>query len=232
MGLPASRLTGKPNGKERKVKTEEDLAVGIKLSTLIQNQKWSSVLARLEINPHEAEEELQEMTRGGFFATTGMAPLHYACERRPPVEVVQALLELNGMAIMTRTMPGGCLPLHVACTWFASPDVVKALISADPGSAQVADELGNLALHSACFSGADIDVVESLVGASIASVLARNHQGSRPIDICKRLRHDNRRRVMALLTVKKEEIMAEQRRGRSSGNCSDIANEALRLNEQ
>ena len=65
-----SRVTGTSNGKERKGKTEEDLAVGIKLSTLIQNQKWSSVLARLEINPHEAEEELQEMTRGGFFATT------------------------------------------------------------------------------------------------------------------------------------------------------------------
>jgi hypothetical protein len=219
-----------PRGKGRK--EDEDFAVGVKLSTLIQNQKWSSVLARLEINPHEAEEELQEMTRGGFFATTGMAPLHYACERRPPVGVVQALLELYPMAIMTRTMPGGCLPLHVACTWFALPDVVKALLSADPGSAKVKDELGNLALHSACFSGADLEVVEALVGASAGAVLARNHQGSRPIDICKRLRHDNRRRVMALLTLKKEEIMAKHRRSRSSGNLSDLANEAAQLNEQ
>lgn len=219
-------------GRLRKSKKDDDssLAVGIKLSTLIQNQKWDSVLARLEINPHEAEEELQEMTRGGFFATVGMAPLHYACERKPPVEVVQALLELYPMAIMTRTMPGGALPLHVACTWYASADVVDALLSADPGSAaKVTDELGNIALHSACFSGAGLDVIESLVAADPKTCLVRNHQGSRPIDICKRLRHPNRRKVMALLTLKKEEVMARHRRSRSSGNWSDVANEAAQL---
>jgi len=230
---PANGIMGRlRKGKKEDEKREEDcdLAVGIKLSTLIQNQKWTSVLARLEINPHEAEEELREMTRGGFYATTGMAPLHYACERKPPVEVVTALLELYPMAVMTRTMPGGSLPLHVACTWYASADVVDALLSADPGSSKVTDELGNVALHSACFSGAEMKVVESLLAADPNAVLSRNHQGSRPIDICKRLRHDNRRRVIALLTLKKEEVMAEHRRGKSSGNLSEVAGQAVELN--
>jgi Ankyrin repeats (3 copies) len=216
-----------------KVKGDMDpLAVGVSLANLIERRQWSSVVARVRQDPLEAEQELQVMTRGGFMASTGLSPLHYACERRPPVDVVRCLMEAFPVATLTRAMPGGCLPLHIACTWGSSPEVVSALLAADAGSVRVKDELGNIALHSACFSGADIKVVEALLHYDPKSVLARNHQGSRPFDICKRLRHENRRVVMNLLTQKKEEILKTHNRDGSSGMLSDIAREAEEMNQR
>jgi Ankyrin repeats (many copies)/Ankyrin repeat len=193
---------------------------------------WDAVMIRLESQPMAADAELEVMTRGGFMASSGFTPLHYACERKPPAEVVHALIERAPASVTTRTLPGGCLPLHVACTWHASSDVVAALVSADQNSCRVSDELGNIALHSACFSGADVSVVEVLLATDAESVLGRNYQGSRAADICKRLRHDNRRMVMALLTLTKEEIMARHRRKHSSGTLSETAREAIELNER
>lgn len=196
------------------------------LSTLIQQSQWDAVLERLEAHPLEAEEELQVMTRGGFLASAGFFPLHYACERQPPVAVVQALIAAQPMAVLTRALPGGGLPLHIAATWYAQDDVIQALLSADAGGCQVTDELGNVPLHSACFSGAPVSVLDILLRTDPEAVLLRNTQGSRPADICKRLAHSHRRGVLALLTLKKEELLAKHRRKGSSGNWGDLAAQA------
>jgi ankyrin repeat protein len=185
---------------------QEVITVDVPVPTLIQNLRWRSVLARLELNPHEGEEELTLMTRGGFYAGSGMAPLHYACERQPPRDVVEKLVELYPMAVMTRTMPGGSLPIHVACTWYASLEVISVLLAADAGSRLVTDELGNVPLHSACFSGAPLEIIHALLAVHPETVLCRNYQGSRPADVCKRLRHDNRASVLALLTQVRDSL--------------------------
>jgi len=218
-----------PRTKAKKIKESKES--NLSLAELIKKFKWEGVLMRLEVNPLEAEEELEVMTRGGFMASSGFTPLHYACERNPPLEVVQGLIGVYPVAVLTRMMPGGCLPLHLACTWGSSPEVVMALLSADQGSAKITDELGNVALHSACFSGAALQVVEAVLEADGNAVLSRNHQGSRPIDICKRLRHEDRRRVMAKLTYKKESVLKNHRRGRSSGTLSEVASQAAEMNE-
>lgn len=210
----------------------DPLCVGVNLAHLIERHQWSIVQARIRQDPMEAEQELQVMTRGGFMASTGMSPLHFACERKPPPEVVRLLVEAFPVAALTRAMPGGCLPLHIACTWGGSAEVVKVLLNADPGSARIKDELGNVALHSACFSGADTNVVEALCHSDGKSVLARNHQGSRSIDICKRLRHDNRRAVMDFLAKKRDEVVKTHNRDGSSGLLSDIAREAEAMNQR
>lgn len=196
------------------------------LSILIQHSQWDAVLQRLEAHPLEAEEELQVMTRGGFLASSGFYPLHYACERQPPVAVVEALIAAHPIAVLTRALPGGCLPLHVACTWFGSDEVIQTLVSADGGACQVKDELGNVPLHSACFSGCSTKALETLIRADPEAVLQRNTQGSRPSDICKRLQHGHRRAVLALLTLKKEEQLAKHRKQGSSGNWGDMAAQA------
>jgi hypothetical protein len=180
------------------------------LAGMIRNQNWSGVLARLDINPEEAEEDLVVMTRGGFTATTGFTPLHYACERRPPVSVVEALISTCPRAITTRAMPGGALPLHVACTWFAPVGVINALILADRNGCKTQDELGNFPLHSACFSGTSTQVFDTLLRAYPKAVLVRNHQGSLPDEITKRLRHDDRKPILALLEVCKAQVLAKR----------------------
>jgi ankyrin repeat protein len=179
------------------------------------------VLARLECNASEASEELPVTTRGGFVASAGFTPLHYACERRPPIEVVQAFIEASPEALTRKLMPGGCLPLHIACTWHASSVVVSALLSAEPAAAGVPDELGNIPLHSACFSGALAPIVDALLRSFPKGVLARNNQGSLPIDICKRLRHENRKSIMALLSTRKDEVvLSSHQRTRASDSLS------------
>lgn len=205
------------------------------LPTLIKNLKWKSVIERLECNPDEASYELNGvMTRGGFTAGSGMTPLHYACERKPPLEVVEALIEANPEAVSQRMMPGGCLPLHIACTWHSSPSVVASLLAADPLTAKGTDELGNRPLHSACFSGADLQIVQDLLSAYSKGVLSRNNQGSQPIEICRRLRHPNRRAVMTALLQKKECIIEKQKhqRSKSSGSMCQVAKKAANLNDR
>lgn len=197
------------------------------IETLIENRKWDAVLQKIEMDPLEAEKELKVMTRGGFRSNTGFFPLHYACERNPPTTVCQALIEACPMAVLTRCMPGGCLPVHIACTWHCSPQVVRLLLSADHGGAVIKDELGNMALHSACFSGADVAVIDQLLLTDLKTVLARNHQGSRPIDICRRLRHENREIVCLMLANKQEALVRHNRSmSSSSGTWTAVADEA------
>lgn len=219
----------------RKSSSRNVVDVSQDLPALIKHLNWKSVIARLECNPDEANDELiGVMTRGGFTASASMTPLHYACERKPPLEVVQALIEANPEAVTVRMMPGGCLPLHIACTWHSSPAVVSALLAADPTTAKVVDELGNRPLHTSCFSGAAFSVVQDLLASYPKAVLSRNNQGSQPIDICRRLRHSNRRMVMTALLERKECIIAKQkhRRSKSSGSMGGLALTAANLNDQ
>lgn len=202
------------------------------LASLIHHKIWSLVPARLEAHPMEAEEELEVMTKGGFLTHSGMTPLHYLCERNPPVSIVRALIEAFPIAALKRAMPGGCLALHVAVTWNASLEVVTALLAADEGAVHVKDELGNVPLHSACFSGAKISVLEILLQADPTTVLARNHQGSRPVDVCKRLNHENRQSALALLTSFKRSVVGKHNRTSSSGTWAEVAQEADEINRR
>lgn len=205
----------------------EDVDLTLPLEILIHNRKWDAVIQKIQMDPLESETELKVMTRGGFKSNTGFFSLHYACERNPPAAVCQALVEACPMAVLTRCMPGGCLPLHIACTWHCSSSVVKVLLSADQGGAVVKDELGNTAIHSACFSGADVAIIDYLVVIDPKSVLTRNHQGSRPIDICKRLRHENREVICQILAYKQETLVRHKKSmSSSSGTWSAIADEA------
>lgn len=221
-----------PRGRNRK---SADVAPHhmMSLSTLIKNQNWTAVIARIEDSPHEAGEDVSAMTKGGFLSTRGLTPLHYACERRPPVEVVAALIAAWPEAITTRLQPGGALPLHVASTWHAPEAAVKYISQSEPAACRIPDDLGNIPLHCAAFSGTATPVIDILLRTFSKSVLARNHQGSLPGDIVKRLRHDNRKMVMALMNATKEDILAAQhRRSRSAGSCGAVAQRAAELNKQ
>jgi hypothetical protein len=192
------------------------------LPTMIRNQNWEGVVSRLEVNPSDAEQDLVVTTRGGFQSITGFTPLHYACERRPPVQVIEALIAACPRAVATRAMPGGALPLHVASTWYAPVGVINSLIVADRNGCKTHDELGNLPLHSGCFSGTSTQVIETLLRAYPKATLVRNHQGSLPEEITKRLKHDDRRATLTLLGVCKEQVLAKRekkhRRNRSDGS--------------
>ena len=203
--------------------------VSFDLQALIKRQQWDEIKARLERYPHEACKRFSTVTKGGFMAVEGFTPLHYAVERRPPVDVIQALIRAWPEALMTKLQPGGTLPLHIACTWSASTQVVSVLCLAEPGACVIPDELGNLALHHAAFAGAMVPVVDSLLRTFPNTVLARNRQGSLAVDICKRLRHANRRNVLALLKAGMEQLLSHHR-SQSTGAMGNIVQQAMELN--
>ncbi|KAL3940789.1 MAG: hypothetical protein SGBAC_004727 [Bacillariaceae sp.] len=120
-------------------------------------------------------------------------------------------------------MPGGALPLHIACTWHAPEDIIASLLNADKSSCKVQDELGNLPLHSAAFSGISTPVVDRLLRTYPKASMARNHQGSLPEEIAKRLRHDNRKDVMGMLMIAREEVIAKRDEKNHRRNKSDGA---------
>mmetsp|Transcript_26921 Transcript_26921/g.30155 ORF Transcript_26921/g.30155 Transcript_26921/m.30155 type:complete len:779 (-) Transcript_26921:55-2391(-) len=222
------------NGQEGKRVTDTSPVVN-DLPTLIRNKSWESAAQCLKMAPHDANLNLKVITRGGFTSTVDFTPLHYACERRPPKEFIETLTRLCPEAVTKRTMPGGALPLHIACTWYAKKDAVDILLAMDRNACKTPDELGNIPVHSSCFSGTSSDVVESLLKAYPKAVLVRNHQGSLPEDITKRLKHHNRVSVLALLNMCRDEVITKRktkhRRNRSEG-YTHTTNEALILNGQ
>jgi hypothetical protein len=174
------------------------LAESMNLSILITKEKnWAAATLRCQHYPHEAREVLEVKVRGAY--TAKITPLHYACEQKPTVEVIRALVNADPSALRRRQEPGGQLPLHAACTWGASTDVIKLLLSACPESAEACDFLSNLPLHCACYSGADTLVSKALLRIYPQSVWPRNHQGSSAVDIARRLSHPNRREIIVLL---------------------------------
>ena len=105
------------------------LAESTDLSLLITKDKhWKAAALRCRLYPHEAREAMEVKVRGAY--TAKITPLHYACENKPTVEVIQTLIEANPPALERRQEPGGQLPLHAACTWGASSDVIISLLAA------------------------------------------------------------------------------------------------------
>ena len=199
------------------------------MPTLIHTLNWGLAIQRLKMMPGDAKLNLRVPTRGGFTATQGFTPLHYACERRPPKEFVTMLVNLYPEAVAKKSMPGGKLPLHIACTWHAPKESIDILLAVDRRTSRVPDDLGNLPIHSACFSGASSDVIEKVLKAYPKAVLSRTNQGSLPEDIMKRLKHDNRVSALALLNLCTEEVNMKRkmkhRRNLSEGHTPMAMNE-------
>jgi len=222
------------NGKHIKG-TEPLSSTANDLPTLIRTLNWELAVQRLQMIPGDARLNLRVATRGGFTSTEGFTPLHYACERRPPKEFLNILIDLCPEAVAKKTMPGGKLPLHIACTWHAPKESINVLLAADCRTSKIPDDLGNLPIHSACFSGASSDVVEKLLKAYPKAVLSRTNQGSLPEEITKRLKHDNRISALALLNLCKDEVNTKRktkhRRNLSEG-YTPRTKEAMTFNER
>jgi len=162
------------------------------LALLINHRDWNGVHHRITKYPLEAGEWLTVKSRSG--RTTRFSALHYACESTPscPPTVVSTLLHAKRDCLAWVSSPGGHLPLHLACTWGANPNICGMLLECHPDAARVRDEIGNLCLHSACYAGAHVGVLRDLLEVYPKSVLVSNGQGSKPMDIVKRLRHSNK----------------------------------------
>jgi len=111
--------------------------------------------ALLEVWPHAAKE------KDAF----GWTPLHWACNKASPLEVVTALLEVCPDAVKEKDRLDLYTPLHLACERGAPWEVVVALLKAWPDAVKEKDKCHSTPLHWACNKGASFEIVAALLKA-------------------------------------------------------------------
>jgi len=129
---------------------------------LIQSQKWSELLDFLNHFVDAASEWVTENNSDDTVRWRSL-PIHLACEKQPPVDVLFNLVSLYPDGIGQKNY-GGDLPIHIACREGASKEVINFMIVHDPfESTSQRDCEGRLPLHLAARDGTDIKVIEGLL---------------------------------------------------------------------
>ena len=115
-----------------------------------------------------------------------MSALHLACQRTPPADIIQMLLDANPDAVKSRSQPYGELPLHFATgNNMASLEVIRQLVDVDPSTVASQSTLGVSPLHQACTFHASYDIVKTLVDALPEALYIEDAHGRTPWDIAK-----------------------------------------------
>jgi len=143
------------------------------LYSRVRDADWSGAIKAAKRNPIEASTWIVEKNTDGT-TRWELLPLHLACERRPPIAVVEALLAAYGSATHKKDS-GGDLPIHLACRERAAESVVLTLLLKDPDTAKVADDEGRLPIHLASRQSTSQEVVDRL--------LIAHHRASKTTDL-------------------------------------------------
>ena len=114
------------------------------LSSAIRQRQWTNVVARIRQSPAEVSTWVYKSAEKDADDDDGciwnVLPIHQACERDPPLEVVQLLIEIFPEGVR-QFSKGGQLPLHCAIQWAVSPSVIAQLLMAYPDSLNGRDQL-------------------------------------------------------------------------------------------
>jgi ankyrin repeat protein len=95
--------------------------------------------------------------------------LHYACYKKPSLEMVQVLVERNPAALEAANNAGN-LPLHYACLYKAPLEAVQFLVERNPATAGMVDTSGAFPFDIACHQEASLEVLRVLVERTPATV--------------------------------------------------------------
>mmetsp|Transcript_13310 Transcript_13310/g.31341 ORF Transcript_13310/g.31341 Transcript_13310/m.31341 type:complete len:484 (-) Transcript_13310:117-1568(-) len=164
------------------------------LLDLVEREKWESLMYRILKEPHTAHVKFTGRSTNSPSADNLV--LHEACKQNPPLDLVEALIEANAMAVMVKGN-SGYLPIHYACAHGASIELIRFLLSIYPEGLRVVDEdEGFLPLHLACIYGnTEEDVYMYLLTLYPEGSMIRDDFGRRPIDYAKSIRNDSQRRI-------------------------------------
>lgn len=148
------------------------------LFNYILDQQWKDVMSLLQTNPEHAK-VWSKMSFGDVECR--LLPLHAACCREPPVEVVDRLASVFPKALTSGDSVSRRLPIHLACLKSAQLDVVEALLAARPETAKTTSRHGRTPLHYACGGGASVDVVAALLKRFPEGAARRDANGWTPL---------------------------------------------------
>ena len=113
----------------------------------ISNSDWESALQALKANEYEARTWVvryhEDESKGIMWR---FLPIHSACARQPPVELVSALIRAYPQGAGSCD-DQGMYPLHYAAGNQASTEVIKSLLFSYPPAAGLADPQGLFPIH-------------------------------------------------------------------------------------
>ena len=111
--------------------------------------------------------------------------LHLACTvpGGPPIELVDALMQIYPEAVGCPDPHNGSIPLHLACQYAGSSSLptIRSLLAAKSASTKAVDSRGRLPLHWAILSAAPYAVIELLVKHDPSSILCPDQDGKSPL---------------------------------------------------
>lgn len=113
----------------------------IELYRLVLNRDWYRAIRHVDEYPEEAR----------FLDDFGLSPLHRACFRDAPVELISVLIRAFPEAthLQDRCQFSGLTPLHAACH-YCSPAVVRCLLKSNPSAIHMISTKGHTPLQCTC----------------------------------------------------------------------------------
>jgi hypothetical protein len=179
--------------KEQSVKTLENVQV----FDLIDDREWEALKTLIRSKPSVAEEALSKASGdSGRRSSEGQLALHEACKCKPPLDVVELLIDANISALKAKGQRG-FTPLHWAVSQGASVDVVAKLINSYPPGTRMRDDiLQVLPIHLAAKWGASEEVLMEILIAHPEGFYIRDGDCLTPLDYANRLSSESDREEM------------------------------------
>ena len=131
---------------------------------------WDTIRSTVE---HDASSTREK-------SVSGSLPLHLACEKDPPIDVIKLLLYTYPDSVKEKNNYG-YLALYTACTKSAPINVIGLLLDVHPAAIKEKNDDGSLPLHVACNKGLSINVIKLLLDAYPDAVKVKNNNGSLPL---------------------------------------------------
>jgi hypothetical protein len=147
----------------------------------ISRREWRHALIRTS----RAPQEVSVWTMVDDETTSGTScyrlALHKACSLRPPLALVQALVNTYPKSVSTREK-FAMLPLHVACAFRADVSVISFLITSNPSALKTVDAWGRFPLHVAAVAGTTLQTLHVLLEAYPQATQHVDKKGRTPAD--------------------------------------------------
>jgi len=169
----------------------------------ILRQQWEVALTTAEQRPREARTwVVRHVPSSSGVAKEVMwrfLPLHSACARQPPAQVIAALLRAYPQG--ARCMDDqGMYPLHYACGNQASREVIRLLLGAFAGAVKMVDPRGMTPLHFlACWGPSHPSVIDLVLLSHREVVNWTDEEGNTPWQLASEGEYNDRDKVMDTL---------------------------------
>jgi len=163
-GISSSEVENTPQNPNTSKKASR-----INLCNLIYSKEWDNVVAACESDAYQAK----------LVDRTGDLPLHEACQKAAPFEVIKNLVSAFPEGVKTKGFCGR-LPIHYASYNKPSLHVIKLLLENYPDGASMLDSDGRLPIHLAVVRNAPKAAIKELIDAYPKSLQIPNKFGNTP----------------------------------------------------